>query len=502
MASSKSIKIFLITLGSVCTGLPCSYSLGQPAQPLLVPGIVLGLRHNMNQELISPNNHMICFSAPAGTRVNRMNGGDLGAPLHRGYEWWMLRDDPTANPGSYRLPPGIVLGLKHSKNQANVAITVFGRDPLTGPKTFSGFKKQTGGDLGAPSGHGYYWYESTGEGFSDWRIVDRLPRWVVLGLKHSKNQRNKIFSWMGKKYDPTNPRITPPKGFHRVVGGDRNGSRGEGYYWYEKVTGPEVIIRPNLTARLSRTVFVGMTSAQNVDRDRDGLADELEGELARTFSPLIIFDSNEGARRTDEPVVLFQMRPLDLRSHSKRIAVKWVFLFARDGGYGRSSDCGNAHLGDNDDAYYELESKVNGLTWTVRKISLSFKGLEWPGNSRLEVDDLRHPIIYMSAGKHHEYFTKDWDQKDSKYSDWGCNDDVNGQGSRVHVRETIRLFGARKTLRIPYNNVGEPESHPSPPFVNDLSPFYSGYSAWANKNFYSQDAGPIKNKWMTHRWQR
>ncbi|MGQ9638618.1 MAG: hypothetical protein ACUVT6_12650 [Thermodesulfobacteriota bacterium] len=468
-------------------------------QPLLVPGLILGLRHNMNQERISSNIYMVFFSAPPGAPVTRMYGGDFGAPLHRGYEWWMVNDNPSADPNSYVLPPGIPFALKHNKNQGNQKnIALFGRDPITGPVKFSRFKKYAGGDLGGGThaGDGYYWYESTGEGFSNWGIIGNLPRYTVVGLKHSRNQRDKVFVWEGKKYDPVNPSIPPPSGFVRVFGGDRGASAGEGYYWYEKVTGSEVVSIPNLTARLGRSLLFGPTDPQNADLDRDGLLDMLEGELAMIFSPHLIFDSDEKARKPHEPVVLFQVRPLDLRSLVRQITIKWVFLFRRDGGYGPSSSCRDAHDGDNDDAYYEVTSRDHGRTWTITKIKLSFKDLEWPRTSRLEVDELTHPIIYMSAHKHHMYFTKDWDGKDSIYSDWDCNDDVNGQGSRV--RADVISF-RRANPQILYNNVGEPESHPSPPFVNDLSYFYSGQSAWQDKNFYG--AGNIKTKWMTFRWK-
>lgn len=230
----------------------------QSVQPYLVPGLVLGLRHNMNQELISPNNHMIFFSAPPGAPVTRMDGGDWGAPLHRGYEWWMVNDNPSADPNSYILPPGIVLALKHNKNQGTQRnIALFGRDPITGPDKFSRFKKYVGGDLGGGThaGDGYYWYESTGEGSPNWGIIDKLPKWTVIGLKHSRNQRDKVFVWNGKKYDPVNPSISPPPGFQRVFGGDRGASAGEGYYWYEKITGPEVIVIPNLTCKTQSGSF-------------------------------------------------------------------------------------------------------------------------------------------------------------------------------------------------------------------------------------------------------
>jgi hypothetical protein len=127
-----------------------------------------------------------------------MNGGDLGAPRHRGYQWWMVDDAPDRTP-LLTLPPGIVFGLKHSVNQATADITVFGRDPCAGPSSVPGLQRQLGGDLGTPSGQGFCWYESSESGQVDWNLIDLLPRWTVVGLKHSISQRNKKLVWHGGK---------------------------------------------------------------------------------------------------------------------------------------------------------------------------------------------------------------------------------------------------------------------------------------------------------------
>jgi hypothetical protein len=130
------------------------------------------------------------------------------------------------------------------------------------------------------------------------------------------------------------------------------------------------------------------------------------------------------------------------------ITIKWIFLFRQDGGYGPDSWCFDDHPGDNDDAYYSLTSEDGGVTWTISSVGLSFKGVQWPVAYRMEVFDVTHPIIYMSASKHHEYFTRDNDHDDSVYSDWGCNDDVNGLGRRFLVD--------LQSLSSEGNNVGEP----------------------------------------------
>ena len=248
------------------------------------------------------------------------------------------------------------------------------------------------------------------------------------------------------------------------------------------------------SVRLDRSLLVTSESESALaDRDRDGLYDAEEGRLANRFRPYCIFDSAENARRSYEPVTLFQVRPLDLRNNANlRIKIKWVFLFRQDGGYGPSSNCTNDHEGDNDTAFYELKSGDRGVTWNLLRIGVGGEGgLEWrPGKSGLKVFRNHHPVIYMSAHKHHEYFTTTYDHKDSFYSRWGCNDDVNGRGDRVLVDlQSVAKPGF-------YNNVGERGHHPSPTFVNDLGRFYPGHSAWGTKKFY--ECGPNKDKWMPH----
>lgn len=173
--------------------------------------------------------------------------------------------------------------------------------------------------------------------------------------------------------------------------------------------------------------------------------------------------------------------------------IKWAFLFRRDGGYGPDSWCGDSHAGDNDDATFVLRSRDDGVTWNVEHIYLSGTALHWQAStSGLEIYG-NHPVIYMSAHKHHEYFDTQYNHRDSHYSKWGCNDDVNGRGALV----LVDLQSLQSAPR--FNNVGEPEHHPAAWFVNDLSKFYHGYSAWDSKNFYS--VRPMGSIWMRHAWR-
>jgi len=267
-------------------------------------------------------------------------------------------------------------------------------------------------------------------------------------------------------------------------------------------------VRSDLRAVFARSLF---TLDVTADLDGDGLSDAMEAELALVFRPFLVFDSDEAARESDEPIVLFQVRKSNiagLSSDGTRITlvqIKWVFLFREDGGYGPGSWCDDAHEGDNDDALFELESRDDGVTWTLVRAGLSsngpdtFAGPVWPDEA-IEVHDLTHPTIYMSAHKHHEYFDTENNHDDSRYSDvsfWDdCNDDVNGEGARflVDLYSIAKKQGWESGAADNVNNVGEPAAHPSPRFVNDLSIVFAGHSAWGAGAFY--EVGPIRDKWL------
>jgi hypothetical protein len=169
-----------------------------------------------------------------------MKGGDENAPAGKGFSWTTFDQGPEFEPSHFKLPAGIVFGLKHSVHQKQVKITVVGNDPVTGPAAFPGFVKMFGGDDGAPSKQGFYWYETTGDGFTDadWSTVERLPKGTVIGLKQTHNQPKKKLVWKGKTYDPADAGTAPPDGYVRRFGGDMGLPKKQGYYWYEKITCP------------------------------------------------------------------------------------------------------------------------------------------------------------------------------------------------------------------------------------------------------------------------
>jgi hypothetical protein len=72
-----------------------------------IPGLVLHLFHNEigGSPLIGP----------IKTNLHFFGAFDLGAPEDVGYCWFMVYDNPNANLADWfaKLPPGLVLGLKH-----------------------------------------------------------------------------------------------------------------------------------------------------------------------------------------------------------------------------------------------------------------------------------------------------------------------------------------------------------------------------------------------------
>ena len=226
------------------------------------------------------------------------------------------------------------------------------------------------------------------------------------------------------------------------------------------------------SVNLGESIFLSTSSdphEQERDLDGDGLKDDLESKLADYFRPYYKFDKDEGARRESEPITLFQVSPINKyysgltppKEVPKQIWIRWVFLFKKDGGYGPDSWCRDAHNGDNDSATYRLISTDDGITWELEHVILgaytrprSGMYLSLP-NCKLEEAPgyPHHPVIFMSAHKHHMYFDNSYNHKDSFYSKHGCNDDVAGDGDGF----LSDLSSISKITGSPLlNNVGEP----------------------------------------------
>lgn len=232
------------------------------------------------------------------------------------------------------------------------------------------------------------------------------------------------------------------------------------------------------------------------DRDRDGLRDDFEYRLALEYLPVLVFDSSENHRRGNEPVTLFQVRAAGCigegcpHGAGGELLLRYVFLFQTDGGYGPSSDCKDAHNGDNQGVDIWLRS-ADGRTWDISRIDNSAFHTSRPTDSPVGTEE-RHVAIFMSAHKHHQYFGTSNDEKNSVYSKYGCNDDVNGRGARIippiesEICQKVSVngqIGHVACSRIPHN-AGEPEAHAAPHFVNDLDSFgFHGESAWSDRPF-------------------
>ncbi|MCA9554238.1 MAG: hypothetical protein KC933_29655 [Myxococcales bacterium] len=254
---------------------------------------------------------------------------------------------------------------------------------------------------------------------------------------------------------------------------------------------------------LPTRIFAGPALGDG-DQDQDFLIDAYEDQLAEHFKPYFVFDSAESATRIYEPITLFQVRPngcVGVGCAELKIIIKYVFLWALDGGYGPSSGgfCDDTHVGDNQGITVNLTSTDGGRTWFLpegrRAVAIGDEG-HWltfvPGRftpvsslpegfPMLWTDSggIYFPYVFFSASKHHQYSGPWNDGEDSIYSDWWCNDDVNGNGRNFWAC----LNRDCTSEGLPFNNVGEPEAHPESRFVGSLSQWYPGEHAWSTARF-------------------
>lgn len=139
------------------------------------------------------------------------------------------------------LPPGVVFAFEHGvfgdadKKELPAALVCGWPEYMFNGKFKKMKVKQLGWTQSATAD--VCWYESTGQGFNNWPKVNQLPRGTMVGLKHSIRQSGKNVVWQGVVLDPADKSIAPPPGFTRKFGGDHGAPSGEGFYWYEKVTG-------------------------------------------------------------------------------------------------------------------------------------------------------------------------------------------------------------------------------------------------------------------------
>ncbi|WP_224367997.1 hypothetical protein [Hyalangium versicolor] len=246
--------------------------------------------------------------------------------------------------------------------------------------------------------------------------------------------------------------------------------------------------------KLPESIYV--TGASSRDQDGDGLKDDLEHRLADTWRPYFVFDEgeNNGANTSQlslqswEPRVLFQVRPEGCTTcaGARRLRVNWAFLFRMDGGYRGSNWCTNHHSGDSQRGVYELVSFDGGVNWALDRIDMWGFGWAWANAPGLSFSAKYNniggtgyarplPMVWMSAGKHHQYYSGDACEN----ADGFCDDDCGGGAQRI---ANLTPWGY-------FTNVGEPTLHPlwsgyiNQPFVNDLWHIgypneYTWWAAW------------------------
>src|SRR5262249_35255821 len=125
-----------------------------------------------------------------------------------------------------------------------------------------------------------------------------------------------------------------------------------------------------------------------------------------------LFDGSENSLRPGEPVTLFQVRPLGCAGPNARcdgrpleLVVTYLQLWKNDGGYPYLLGLGG-HDGDNQFVRVRLESDDAGRTFRIASVENG--GWTWPRHGARFLDG-RHPWIYFSAGKHHQFFDTDLD---------------------------------------------------------------------------------------------
>ena len=227
-------------------------------------------------------------------------------------------------------------------------------------------------------------------------------------------------------------------------------------------------------------VFTAVASPD--DRDGDCMYDAAEHLLAERFKPLFVFDSRENVRRAQEPVVLYQAHPTPRAPCGARppaqVEVTWAYLFRDDGGYATSSVCGDAHPGDDQYLRAVFDVSADGARFTLR--SLWNWGFSFPRHA-MRALDRAHPIVYLSAGKHHPFFDTRADGRASPYSSWGCVEALDGRGAVV-LPSLESAASPRRWL-----NVGEAASHDADAFVGALDALgFPGETAWSSAPFCGQ----------------
>lgn len=234
------------------------------------------------------------------------------------------------------------------------------------------------------------------------------------------------------------------------------------------------------------------------DGDEDGIGDALEDWLAETFRPVLRNDSRNNT--SADAVALYEVRAGE---QPDTLVIAGYLLWERDGGYVDSlAGCaGDTHRGD----VLAMEIVVRavtewGVTWYYpirvvfweRRDGNAMPGA-WTDGRPMDEDrntgvsfEGTHPELFVSGGKHHPFVDTSFDEKDSPYSDWGCNDAVDGRGpvGEVAVSHEVPCEDGSAGCRA-FHNVGSPD-HPrllSPADAWRDRPVFHDYDLWQDLYF-------------------
>jgi hypothetical protein len=150
-------------------------------------------------------------------------GNPKGPDIKRDFKWFMIADIPDNTKVGYNiLPPGLVLSLFPNR-YSNVI----------GPSNSGAVRYLTDGVIIKKKDRRFHWEETIGRLFVNWSLIEKLPKFTIVGLKNHRSQKNESFKWQEKVYDCADLEKLAPPGFRRVF---------EYYYcWFEKTTGPDIL---------------------------------------------------------------------------------------------------------------------------------------------------------------------------------------------------------------------------------------------------------------------
>lgn len=211
------------------------------------PGLTVGLRHtdylksnfvgpaDLGFLNVGPASHWCCY--------------DKGESSGQGFDWWTVPDKPGADPSNWKLPPGVVVGLRHT-NQGDAGVTAFGHN-ATQEGNFADFSKMWGSDCcGNDYPFGFSWYVSNGSNFNwaaDQAWADHLPQGTVVGLKQKFRNSDYSFTWGTANYNATDKNGPTPPGYVRICTTD-DGAGSDSLCWFEKTWGVAVVLQQNSSA--------------------------------------------------------------------------------------------------------------------------------------------------------------------------------------------------------------------------------------------------------------